>query len=195
MNLEVAMAWLLIILIALAVIILITVVVQFNKLRRLDQLCIGSFADIDTLLTKRADLIPNLDETVKGARDFESSTLESGTAARTASMQASTVEAKAEADGGLSAALGRLFSVAEAYPQLTATENFRDLQGQLAEVESQLQFSRQFYNDTVVTLNTALRTIPSMWFAGIAGVSVRPVYAETDTERRAAPRVDFNGNS
>jgi LemA protein len=195
MNLEVAMAWLLIILIALAVIILITVVVQFNKLRRLDQLCIGSFADIDTLLTKRADLVPNLVETVKGARDFESSTLESVTAARTASMQASTVEAKAEADGGLTAALGRLFAVAEAYPQLTATENFRDLQGQLAEVESQLQFSRQFYNDTVVTLNTALRTIPSMWFAGIAGVSVRPVYAETDAERRAAPRVDFNGNS
>jgi len=195
MNQEVAMAWLLIILIALAVIILITVVVQFNKLRRLDQLCIGSFADIDTLLTKRADLVPNLVETVKGARDFESSTLESVTAARTASMQASTVEAKAEADGGLTAALGRLFAVAEAYPQLTATENFRDLQGQLAEVESQLQFARQFYNDTVVTLNTALRTIPSMWFAGIAGVSVRPVYAETDAERRAAPRVDFNGNS
>lgn len=187
------MIWLLIVLGALALIILITVGVQFNKLRRLDQLCIGSFADIDTLLTKRADLIPNLIETVKGARDFEASTLESVTAARTAGMQATTVEAKAEADGGLTAALGRLFAVAEAYPQLTATENFRDLQAQLAEVESQLQFARQFYNDTVVTFNTALRTIPSMWFAGIAGVSIRPVYAENDAERRAAPRVDFSG--
>jgi LemA protein len=187
------MTWLIVILIALAVILVITVIVQFNKLRRLDQLCIGAFADIDTLLTKRADLVPNLVETVKGSRDFEASTLESVTAARTQSMQASNVADKAQADGMLTAALGRLFAVAEAYPQLTATANFRDLQAQLAEVESQLQFSRQFYNDTVVTFNTALRTIPSMWFAGIAGVSMRPVYEEKDTERRAAPRVDFSG--
>ena len=101
------------------------------------------------------------------------------------------MEAKAEADGSLTAALGRLFAVAEAYPQLTATTNFRDLQGQLADVESQLQFSRQFYNDSVVTLNTALRTIPSMWFAGIAQVTLRPVYQEAVTERRAAPSVEF----
>lgn len=187
------MTWLIIILLALAAIILITVIVQFNKLRRLDQLCIGAFADIDTLLAKRADLVPNLVETVKGSRDFEASTLESVTNARTASMKAGSVEAKAEADGAMTAALGKLFAVAEAYPQLTATANFRDLQTQLAEVESQLQFSRQFYNDTVVTFNTALRTIPSMWFAGIAGVSIRPVYKEEEAERRAAPRVDFSG--
>lgn len=187
------MTWILIGLAAVALFIVITVIVQFNKLRRLDQLCIGAFADIDTLLTKRADLVPNLVETVKGSRDFESSTIESVTKARAASVQAQGVEAKAEADGAMTAALGRLFAVAEAYPQLTATANFRDLQTQLAEVESQLQFSRQFYNDTVVTFNTALRTIPSMWFAGIAGVTIRPVYQENDAERRAAPRVDFSG--
>ncbi|MBU6245085.1 MAG: LemA family protein [Actinomycetales bacterium] len=184
---------LLIVLILVALAIVLTVVVQFNKLRRLDQLCIGSFADIDTLLTKRADLVPNLVQTVTGARDFEASTLESVTKARAASVQAAGIEQKAEADAGLTAALGRLFAVAEAYPQLTATANFRDLQAQLAEVESQLQFSRQFYNDTVVTLNTALRTIPSMWFAGMAGVSTRPVYQEADQARRQAPTVDFSG--
>lgn len=186
------MTWQIVALVVLAVILVVTVIVQFNKLRRLDELCIGAFADIDTLLTKRADLVPNLVETVKGARDFEASTVESVTTARTASLQASGISDRAQADGSLTAALGRLFAVAEAYPQLTATANFRDLQTQLAEVESQLQFARQFYNDTVVTLNTALRTIPSMWFAGIAGVTVRPVYQEQDAQRRDGPRVDFS---
>lgn len=185
------MSWLLIVILLILVVVAITAIVQFNKLRRLDQLCIGAFADIDTLLTKRADLVPNLVETVTGSRDFEASTIERVTAARTASLRAEGIEAKAEADSGLTAALGRLFAVAEAYPQLTATANFRDLQGQLSEIESQLQFSRQFYNDTVVTLNIALRTIPSMWFRGLAGVHIRPVYEETDPERRTAPQVDF----
>ncbi len=186
------MVWIVLLIIVLLVVLAAFVITQFNKLRRLDQLCIGSFADIDTLLTKRADLIPNLVETVRGAQDFEASTLEAVTAARTASLEAKGFEDKAMADGGLTAALGRLFAVAEAYPQLTATANFRDLQAQLAEVESQLQFARQFYNDTVVTFNTALRTIPSMWFAGLAGVSMRPVYEEADAARREAPRVDFS---
>ena len=183
--------------IVIAVIVLILLILffvaigQFNKLRRLDQLCIGSYADIETLLTKRADLIPNLVETVKGARDFESGTLEAVTKARTDAMQAKTIDATSQADGALTAALGRLFAVAEAYPQLTATANFQDLQAQLAQVESQLQFSRQFYNDTTVTLNTALRTVPSMWFAGIAKVSQRPAYAEPDEARRSAPKVEF----
>lgn len=183
-----------IVLILIVIVLLILAFVaigQFNKLRRLDQLCIGSYADIETLLTKRADLIPNLVETVKGARDFESGTLEAVTKARTAGMQATTMDAKAQADGALTAALGRLFAVAEAYPQLTATANFKDLQAQIAEVESQLQFSRQFYNDTTVTLNTALRTVPSMWFAGMAKVQQRPAYAEADEARRSAPKVEF----
>ena len=166
-------------------------VAQFNKLRRYDVLCIGSLGDIDTLLTKRADLVPNLVETVKGAKDFESSTIEAVTAARTRTSSATDVNAKSSADAAMTSALGRLFAVAEAYPQLTATANFRDLQGQLADIESQLQFARQYYNDSVVKLNTALRTIPSMWFAGMAGVSERPVYQEPDEGRRAAPKVDF----
>lgn len=164
---------------------------QFNKLRRLDVLCVGALGDIDTLLTKRADLVPNLVETVKGARDFESSTIEAVTEARTRTQAAQSIDQKAAADASLTGALSRLFAVAEAYPQLTATSNFQTLQVQLAEIESQLQFARQYYNDSVVHLNTALRTIPSMWFAGVAGVSQREVYAEPDEGRRAAPSVQF----
>jgi len=178
-------------LMVIALAIVLTVVVQFNRLRRLDQLCIGSLADIDTLLTKRADLVPNLVETVKGSRDFEASTLESVTKARAATVQATGIEQKADADAGLTQALGRLFAVAEAYPQLTATAGFRDLQAQLAELEGQLQFARQYYNDSVVHLTPALRTLPSMWFAGVAGVSQREVYREPDESRRSAPDVQF----
>lgn len=166
-------------------------VTQFNKLRRLDVLCVGALGDIDTLLTKRADLVPNLVETVRGAADFESSTIEAVTAARTRTGEARDLNAKSSADAALTSALGRLFAVAEAYPQLTATSNFQTLQVQLADIEGQLQFARQYYNDSVVKLNTALRTIPSMWFAGVAGVSQREVYREPDESRRSAPDVQF----
>ena len=183
--------WWLLIVVVLLVILVIFGVVQFNKLRRLDVLCIGALGDIDTLLTKRADLVPNLVETVKGARDFEASTIEAVTQARTRTESARSLDDKASADASLTGALGRLFAVAEAYPQLTATSNFQTLQVQLAEIEGQLQFARQYYNDSVVHLNTALRTIPSMWFAGVAGVSQREVYREPDEDRRIAPGVQF----
>jgi LemA protein len=185
---------------ALLVVIIILVVVgaialfvvsQFNRLRRLDVQAQGAWAGIDTLLAKRADLVPNLVETVKGAADFERGTMEDVTNARAKAAGATTVAQAAAADGELTQALGRLFAVAEAYPQLTATGGFRDLQGQLTQVEGELQFARQYYNDSVVTLNTALRTIPSMWFAGMAGVHEREMYAEPDAGRRAAPTVDF----
>lgn len=175
----------------LALALVLVAVLQFNRLRRLDQLCRGAFADIDTLLSKRADLIPNLVRTVSGARDFEAATLERVTRARAAGLHAVNVESKLQADGDLTAALGRLFALAEAYPQLTATENFRDLQHQLAQIESELQFSRQFYNDTVVNMNIALTTIPSMWFRGIAGVHERPLFEETNPARRTSPDAGF----
>ena len=184
------MWWLLIIVVLLLVLVVVGIV-QFNKLRRLDVLCTGAIGDIDTLLTKRADLVPNLVETVKGARDFESSTIEAVTAARTRSQDAQSIDEKSAADASMTGALGRLFAVAEAYPQLTATSNFQTLQVQLADIEGQLQFARQFYNDSVVHLNTALRTIPSMWFAGVAGVSQRRVYREPYESRRSAPDVQF----
>ena len=157
------MSWVAIIIIVLIVLLLIVGVLQFNRLRRLNVQVDGAFAGIDTLLTKRADLIPNLVETVKGAADFEQSTLQAVTDARTSIGQATTVEETAAADNMLTEALGRLFAVAEAYPQLTATQNYIELQRQLQQVEGELQFARQFYNEAVVQLNTALTTVPGMW--------------------------------
>jgi LemA protein len=180
-----------VIVIVLLVVIGLFVVTQFNRLRRLDVLAQGAWAGIDTLLAKRADLIPNLVETVKGAAEFERGTMAEVTNARAKAAGATTVAQTAAADGELTQALGRLFAVAESYPQLTATGNFRDLQGQLTQVEGELQFARQYYNDSVVSLNTALRTIPAMWFAGMAGVHEREMYAEPDAGRRSAPTVDF----
>jgi len=181
-----------IVVVLLIVILVVFAIAQFNKLRRLDLQAQGAFAGIETLLTKRADLIPNLVETVSGAADFERGTMEAVTAARAQVSGAGGVAQTAAADGELTQALGRLFAVAEAYPQLTATANFRDLQAQLTSVEGELQFARQYYNDSVVQLNTALRTIPSMWFAGMAGVKERDLYEEPDAERRSAPKVDFS---
>jgi LemA protein len=188
---EDGMGWVLIVILVVVIAVLVVGVAQFNKLRRLDITAQGAYAGIDTLLTKRADLVPNLVETVKGAADFERGTLDDVTAARASAAGVSTVAQTAAADNALTAALGRLFAVAEAYPQLTATANFKDLQAQLALVEGELQFARQYYNDSVVTLNTAVRTIPAMWFTGIAGVTQREMYSEPDAGRRTAPTVDF----
>jgi LemA protein len=179
------------VIVLLVVVLAIVAVLQFNKLRRLDLQAQGAFAGIETLLTKRADLVPNLVETVSGAADFERGTMEAVTAARAQVSSASSVSQTSAADSELSSALGRLFAVAEAYPQLTATAGFRDLQGQLTSVEGELQFARQYYNDSVVQLNTAVRTIPSMWFSGMAGVHEREMYAEPDAARRDAPHVEF----
>jgi LemA protein len=179
------------VIVLLVVVLAIVAVLQFNKLRRLDLQAQGAFAGIETLLTKRADLVPNLVETVSGAADFERGTMEAVTAARAQVSSASSVGQTSAADSELSSALGRLFAVAEAYPQLTATAGFRDLQGQLTSVEGELQFARQYYNDSVVQLNTAVRTIPSMWFSGMAGVHEREMYAEPDAARRDAPHVEF----
>lgn len=179
------------IIVVLLIIVVAFVISQFNKLRRLDVAAQGAWAGIDTLLTKRADLVPNLVETVKGAANFERGTLEDVTNARASMAGAKSVAETAAADNMLTQALGRLFAVSEAYPQLTATQNFRDLQAQLASVEGELQFARQYYNDSVVTLNTTIITVPAMWFAGMANVKQREMYSEPDTGRRSAPTVNF----
>ncbi len=179
------------VIVLLLIIVGLFVVSQFNKLRRLDVAAQGAWAGIDTLLAKRADLVPNLVETVRGAADFERGTMEDVTKARASMAGANTVAETAAADNMLTQALGRLFAVAEAYPQLTATQNFRDLQAQLTSIEGELQFARQYYNDSVVTLNTTIITVPAMWFAGWAKVKEREMYSEPDAGRRSAPTVNF----
>jgi len=180
-------------LIALAVLALLAIflVGQYNKLIRLNVAVDESFAQIEVQLKRRADLIPNLVETVKGYAAHESATFEKVVQARAAATTASTVPDVAAADGMLTQALRGLLAVAENYPDLKASANFLSLQEELATTENKVGFSRQFYNENVRALNTAVATIPSSFFAGFAKVSEREFYEVDDPQDRKAPKVTF----
>jgi LemA protein len=168
-------------------------VVGFNRLRTADVGAQEALGGIDVQLTRRADLVPNLVETVKGYAAHEKTVLENVTAARARVQQAassSDVPAKAEADAALQGALVNLNAVAENYPDLKANQNFLNLQNQLADTENQISFARQFYNDAVATLNKLVRTIPWMFFAGMAGVGQRQFY-DAPAGQDQAPTVHF----
>jgi LemA protein len=183
------MVWL-IVLIAVVLLLAIAVVVIYNRLVRLRNRSEASWAQVDVQLRRRYDLIPNLVEAVKGYAAHERATFEEVTEARTRAQQAEGVEEQAKAENVLTAALGRLFAVAEAYPELRATENFQQLQGQLAEVEQNIVISRQVYNDAVLSYDNALETVPTNVVAGM--FSFRPrAYFETEGVTREAPSVQF----
>jgi len=183
------MLWV-IVLVVIVVLLLIVLVAMYNRLVRLRNRAENSWAQVDVQLRRRYDLIPNLVEAVKGYAAHERSTFDEVTQARTAAQQAQGVEDKAQAENVLTAAIGRLFAVAEAYPQLRATENFQQLQAQLAETEQNIAISRQVYNDTVLTYDNALETVPTNLVAGI--FSFRPrAYFETEGAMREAPSVQF----
>jgi LemA protein len=185
--------------IALIVIVVIVlalvafVVTGFNKLRRTDIGAQEALGGIDVQLTRRADLIPNLVETVKGYAAHEKEVFEQVTAARAgvqAAAKGDDVPAKAAADAALQQALVRVNAVAENYPDLKANQNFLELQSQLAETENQISFARQYYNDAVATLNKLVVTIPWMLLVGMAGVKAREFY-EAPAGSDVAPKVDF----
>jgi LemA protein len=185
------MIW--IIVIVLVVLIVLFGVVGFNKLRRADVGAQEALGGIDVQLTRRADLIPNLVETVKGYAAHEKSVLENVTAARARVQQAAAgddVKAKAEADAALQGSLINLNAVAENYPDLKANQNFLNLQNQLADTENQISFARQYYNDAVATLNKLVATIPWMLFSGMAGVKRREFY-DAPAGQEQAPTVQF----
>lgn len=168
-------------------------VVGFNRLRASDMKAQEALGGIDVQLTRRADLIPNLVETVKGYAAHERGVFEEVTAARAQVQQAAaggTVEQKAAAEEALDKAIVKVNAVAENYPDLKASANFLDLQAKLAETENQLAFARQYYNDAANTLNTAVVTVPWMFFAGMAGVSKRPFYQAPEGQS-APPTVSF----
>ena len=185
------MIWIIVIVVVLALVAF--GVVGFNKLRATDVGAQEALGGIDVQLTRRADLVPNLVETVKGYAAHEKTVLENITNARAKVQQAAQgddVPAKAEADAALTGALANLNVVAENYPDLKANQNFLDLQRQLAETENQISFARQYYNDAVATLNTLTRTIPWMFFTGIAGVHSRDFYQAPEGQDQA-PQVSF----
>ncbi len=181
--------WVVIAIVA-GVLLLLILISMYNRLVRFRNRTENAWAQVDVQLKKRYDLIPNLVETVKGYAAHEQQTFEEVTKARTAAQQAQGVQQQAAAENALSAAIGRLFAVAEAYPQLRATENFQQLQAQLSDVESNIAVSRQVYNDTVLTYDNAIQSVPTNIFAGIFNFGPKQ-YFEIEEAARAAPRVDF----
>ncbi len=184
------MLWV-ILLVAFALVVMLLIVGLYNRLVRLRNRSENSWAQVDVQLRRRYDLIPNLVEAVKGYAAHEQETFEEVTKARTAAQQAQGVEQQAQAENMLTAALGRLFAIAEAYPQLRATENFQQLQAQLADVEQNIAVARQVYNDTVLSYDNALETVPTNIVASLFSFSPRP-YFETEGVTREAPSVQFS---
>jgi LemA protein len=182
-----------IVIVVIVVLLVLLGVLGFNRLRRADVGAQEALGGIDVQLTRRADLIPNLVETVKGYAAHEKSVLENVTAARARVQQAASgddVKAKAEADQALQGALVNLNAVAENYPDLKANQNFAELQRQLADTENQISFARQYYNDAVATLNKLVRTLPWMLLSGIAGVGTREFY-DAPAGQEQGPTVQF----
>ena len=173
------------------VLLVIFAVAQYNRLIRLNITVDEAFAQIEVQLKRRADLIPNLVETVKGYATHEQSTFDAVVAARAKSTSASTVADVAAADGALTNALRGLLAVAEAYPDLKASSNFLSLQEELSTTENKVSFARQFYNDTVRSLNTAVKTVPTNFFAGFAKVDAREFYEVENAADRNVPNVKF----
>ena len=184
------MLWV-IILVVIAVVLAAILIALYNRLVRLRNRAENAWAQVDVQLRRRYDLIPNLVETVKGYAAHERQTFEEVTHARTAAQQAQSVQQQAEAENMLTQAIGRLFAVAEQYPQLRATENFQQLQAQLAETEQKIAVSRQVYNDAVLTYDNALETIPTNVVAGLFNFRPREYFEVEEPAAREAPRVQF----
>jgi len=180
------------VLLVVVLIVLIGLVVLYNRLVRARNRVDNAWSQVEVQLKRRWDLIPNLVETVKGYAAHERGTFEAVTNARTAAQQARSPAESAQAEGILSQALGRLFAVAEAYPDLKATQNFQELQAQLSETEDKVAVSRQIYNDTVLTYNNAIQTFPGAAVAGPFGFTKREFFEVEETAQREAPTVDFD---
>jgi LemA protein len=179
------------VIIAVLVLLVLFVIAGYNRLIRLNVSVDEAFAQIEVQLKRRSDLIPNLVETVKGYAAHEKSTFDAVVAARAKSTSATSVADVAAADGAMTQALRGLLAVAEAYPDLKASTNFLSLQEELSTTENKVSFSRQFYNDNVRSLNSAVKTFPSNLFANLAKVSVRAFYEVDDPADRKAPNVKF----
>lgn len=166
-------------------------VLAYNGLVRLRERAEGAWADIDVQLKRRYDLIPNLVETVKGYAGHEKETLEAVVAARSQAMNANGVADQAQAENMLTGALKSLFALSESYPQLQAAGGFRDLQGQLAEIETQIGQARRYYNAVVRDFNAKTKTVPTNIIANSFGFRAREYFELNEEEQREAPKVDF----
>src|ERR1700741_105703 len=164
------------IVLGVVVLVLVFFVAIYNRLVRLRALVKEGFSGITVQLRRRADLIPNLVEAVKGYATHEREVFEEVSKARAASVSGGSVTATAQADAQLTGVLGRLFAVAEAYPELKANTNFLQLQDQLANIEGELQSSRRYYNATVRDLNSSIQSFPAVLVAKPLGFNEEPFY-------------------
>lgn len=179
------------IILGVVVLALIYAVAVYNRLVRLRQLVREGFSGITVQLRRRADLIPNLVSTVQGYATHERETLDQVIAHRGDAAGAGSVAATAAADNAMTAMLGRLFAVAEAYPDLKADENFRQLQSELSAIEGELQSARRYYNATARDLNTQIASVPDVFVAGPMGFKDEPYYEDADASIQTAPKVEF----
>ena len=179
------------IVLGLVVLALLYLVAVYNRLVRLRALVKEAFSGITVQLRRRADLIPNLVETVEGYAAHEREVFEGVSKARAASVSAGSVEATAQADAQLTGMLGRLFAVAEAYPELKANQNFLQLQDQLSGIEGELQGARRYYNATVRDLNSTIQSFPPVLIARPMGFTEEPFYQDEDPTIQSAPKISF----
>ena len=184
------MSILLIILIVIIIAIILAIVALYNGLVTARNKVKNAWAQIDVQLNRRADLIPNLVETVKGYAAHESSVFEDVSAARAGLMNANGVKEISDANNQLTSTLKTLFAVAENYPELKANENFKELQAQLAQTEDKIAYSRQFYNDSVLMYNNKCQTFPSNIIANMFGFKEADFF-EAAGEARSVPKVEF----
>lgn len=167
------------------------VIALYNRLVVLRNRVDNAWSQIDVQLRRRYDLIPNLVETVKGYATHESATFEKVTQARNMAVNAGTVAEQGQAENMLTGALKSLFAVAEAYPDLKANQNFMMLQEELSGTESKIAYARQFYNDSVMSLNTAIQSFPANLLAGMFGFTLREYFEIELAEAKEAPQVSF----
>lgn len=179
------------IVLGIIVILAILFVSVYNNLVTSRNKVHNAFANIDTQLQRRFDLIPNLVETVKGYASHESKVLENVTAARSGYMNAKTPEEKMEADNALTGTLKTLFAVAEGYPELKANQNFSKLQEDLKGTEDKIAFSRQFYNDAVTMYNDKLLVFPNNIIGGMFGFKAEALYKIDNDSAKQTPKVQF----
>jgi LemA protein len=173
------------------VVVVFILIALYNGMVQLKIRADAAWSDIDVQLKRRHDLIPNLVETVKGYAAHEKGTFENIAKWRSAAMSATAPADRAQAEGQLTMALKSLFAVAEAYPQLKANENFMSLQASLAQIESDLQNSRRYYNAVVRDYNTKIQSFPGKMVAGMMGFAPRQFFEIEAPAERAVPEVKF----
>ncbi len=177
-------------LLGIVIIVVLWVVLTYNKLVVLRNRIDNAWSQIDVQLRRRYDLIPNLVETVKGYAAHEKEVFEKVTQARASMASATTVTEQGEAQNQISQALKSLFAVAEAYPELKANQNFMMLQEEISGTESKIAYARQFYNDTVMAYNTLIQSFPANMLAGSFGFNQRD-YFPMDEAAREPVKVQF----